>query len=259
MLAILLALIFLLVEAVSALKDLSYPPMDDQDQTSPMAASDSLENTTHDYKPYSGVDFEVLNGNMPYFSLSEMVPGQFELYSELDGLGRCGEAYACLSRATMPENGEARGDISSVYPSGWVQKKYDYISGDGNELGYLYNRCHLIAWCLSAENDNELNLVTGTRHMNETMWEYEKLVQDYLYKNSENHVLYRVTPVYDGDDLLCYGVTMEAWSIEDTGALRFCVLVYNNQPGIEIDYQSGESCETIKTGIGEVVIFENAA
>lgn len=195
------------------------------------------------YEPYSGTDYDILNGNKPYFTDAEIVTECYEHYSPLDEFGRCHEATACLGKETLPEKGEERGDISNVHPSGWVQAQYDIIAGEGNASGYLLQRAHLIAWCLAAENDNELNLISGTRNMNETMWIFEQQVQDYIYNHIDNHVMYRVTPIYDDDCLMCYGVTMEAWSVEDDGELSFCVMCYNNQPFIEIDYYSGQSRE----------------
>ena len=153
----------------------------------------------------------------------------YEYYSPLDGLGRCGVAYGCLGRETMPEEDAERGDISSVHPSGWAR-------------GQNWERCHLIAWSLSAENDNEGNLITGTRYMNtEGMLPFEIKVCDYV-KKTGNHVLYRVTPDFEGDNLLAKGVQMEAWSVEDNGnGICFNVFCYNVQPNIDINYETGES------------------
>ena len=147
---------------------------------------------------------------------------------------------ACIGTDLMPADGEERGSISHVYPSGWEQNKYDTQLVEG---GYLYNRSHLIGWQLTAENDNEKNLITGTRYFNvEGMLPFENMAADYLHEYEDNHVLYRVTPIYDGSNLLASGVLMEAYSLEDSGeGLTFCVYVYNVQPGIEIDYATGEN------------------
>lgn len=178
-----------------------------------------------------------INGNVPFFTEDEITDEAYEYYADLDSLGRCTYAVACVGTETMPT--EERGDISSVYPTGWVQAQYDSVDG-----GYLYNRCHLIAYMLTGENANEKNLITGTRYMNvEGMLPFETEVQEYcLYTAGSPHVMYRVTPVFDGDNLLASGVLLEAYSVEDGGeGLQFCVYVYNVQPGIEIDYATGES------------------
>ena len=139
----------------------------------------------------------------------------------------------------MPKANEERGSISSINPSGWKQAKYEGISG-----GWLWNRCHLIGWQLSAENANRENLITGTRYLNiEGMLPFENLVADYV-QETKNHVMYRVTPLFDGDNLVAHGVLMEGWSVEDEGeGVQFCVYAYNAQPGILIDYQTGDSRE----------------
>lgn len=176
-----------------------------------------------------------INNNVPYFEESDYTTESFERYSDLDALGRCGVAFANVSKETMPPDGDERGSISSVKPTGWEQAKYN---GE-----YLYNRCHLIGYQLSDEDANELNLITGTRFFNvEGMLPFENKVADYIKENSNNHVLYRVTPVFDGDNLLATGVEMEAYSVEDQGqGVCFNVFVYNVQPGITIDYATGES------------------
>ena len=183
---------------------------------------------------YNGEIYVLINDNKPYFKEEEITKEAFEKYSELDYLGRCGTAFANICKETMPPDGDERGDISSVRPSGWKQTKFD---GE-----YLYNRCHLIAYCLSDEDANELNLITGTRYFNvEGMLTFEKKVLDYINKNKENHVLYRVTPIYEGSNLVANGVEMEAYSVEDNGeGICFNVFVYNVQPGAEIDYATGE-------------------
>lgn len=161
-----------------------------------------------------------------------------EYYSELDELGRVGFAFACLDESLMPDEGAERGDISSVYPTGWEQAKYEGIDSGG----WLYNRCHLIAWALAGEDANERNLMTGTRYFNvEGMLPFEKQVMEYIDGNPENHVLYRATPIYDGDCLLADGLLLEARSVEDAGKLHFCVYIFNVQPGVKLDYETGKS------------------
>lgn len=181
-------------------------------------------------KPYVTV-----NDNQPGFASSELTTSSFEKYSPLDSLGRCGTAYACLSKDTMP-TGE-RGSIGQVKPSGWHTVKYDCVDGK-----YLYNRCHLIGWQLSGENANEKNLITGTRYMNtEGMLPFENMVADYI-KETNNHVLYRVTPIFEGNNLVASGVQIEAYSVEDNGeGICFNVYCYNSQPGVIIDYATGDS------------------
>lgn len=188
-----------------------------------------------DIAPYTDVPYEVVNGNQPYFTEAELTSQSYEFYSDLDGLGRCGAAYASIGIDLMPT--EKRGDIGKIKPSGWHTAKYDIVEGK-----YLYNRCHLIGFQLSGENANEKNLITGTRYMNvEGMLPFENMVADYV-KETKNHVLYRVTPIFEGDNLIASGVLMEAESVEDKGeGILFCVYVYNVQPGIMIDYATGES------------------
>lgn len=184
---------------------------------------------------YSGSPYAAVNGNVPYFSEEDLTTASFESYSPLDALGRCGAAYACVSEDTMPT--EKRGDISQVKPTGWHSVRYDWVDGQS-----LYNRCHLIGYQLTAENANARNLITGTRYLNvEGMLPFENMVADYV-KETGGHVLYRVTPVFDGDDLVASGVLMEAESVEDRGAsVEFCVYCYNVQPGVTIDYATGDS------------------
>lgn len=184
---------------------------------------------------YSGSPYVLINENMPEFDDSEKTATSFESYSELDGFGRCGEAYANIGTDIMPT--EERGAIGMVKPSGWHTVKYDFVDGK-----YLYNRCHLIGYQLAGENANEKNLITGTRYMNvQGMLPFEDMVADYV-NETKNHVLYRVTPIYRGENLLADGVHMEGWSVEDEGAgICFNVFVYNIQPGVRIDYATGES------------------
>ena len=184
---------------------------------------------------FSGEPYVVIDDNQPHFD--ETNTDSFESYSELDALGRCGTAYANIGSDLMPT--EERESISNVKPSGWVNREYDADLVDGR---YLYNRCHLIGYQLTGENANEKNLITGTRYMNvEGMLPYENEVADYVQETG-NHVLYRVTPVFEGDELVARGVHVEAESVEDDGAgVSFNVFCYNVQPGIEIDYETGES------------------
>lgn len=188
-----------------------------------------------DIPEYSGEPYIVINGNQPEFPKEDMTDISFETYSELDALGRCGPAYANIGQDLMPT--EERGNIGQVKPTGWHTVKYDIVDGK-----YLYNRCHLIGYQLTAENANEKNLITGTRYMNtEGMLPFENMVADYV-KETDSHVLYRVTPIFSGDDLLAQGVQMEAYSVEDKGdGICFNVFVYNVQPGIDLDYKTGES------------------
>ena len=176
-----------------------------------------------------------INNNKPYFTEEDYTKESFEKYSNLDEFGRCGVAFANISKEIMPKEGEERESISNVKPTGWIQEKYD---GE-----YLYNRCHLIGYQLSGENDNELNLITGTRYFNvEGMLPFENKVADYIEENQENHVLYRVTPVFENDNLLAKGVEIEAYSVEDNGeGVCFNVFIYNVEPGININYATGES------------------
>ena len=176
-----------------------------------------------------------INNNKPYFTEEDYTKESFERYSNLDEIGRCGVAFANISKEIMPKEGEERESISNVKPTGWIQEKYD---GE-----YLYNRCHLIGYQLSGENDNELNLITGTRYFNvEGMLSFENIVADYIEENQENHVLYRVTPVFEKDNLLAKGVEIEAYSVEDNGeGICFNVFVYNIEPEININYATGES------------------
>jgi DNA-entry nuclease len=192
-----------------------------------------------DIPEYSGAAYVVLQDNQPDFTEEDRNAGTFEEYSPLDALGRCGVAFANISVELMPT--EARGAIGMVKPSGWHTVRYDDLV-DGK---YLYNRCHLIGFQLAGENANECNLITGTRYLNVVgMLPFENQVADYV-KETENHVLYRVTPVFQGTELVARGVQMEAWSIEDEGeGICFNVYVYNVQPGVTIDYATGESWRT---------------
>lgn len=199
------------------------------------SASSSAVVTLDNVPEYSGEAYVALNGNKPSFKKSQLTTKAFETYSELDDLGRCGVAFANICTDIMPT--EERGAIGSVKPTGWHTIKYDCVDGK-----YLYNRCHLIGYQLAGENANEKNLITGTRYLNiEGMLPFENMVADYV-KETENHVLYRVTPVFEGEDLLASGVQIEAYSVEDKGkGICFNVYCYNVQPGVQIDYATGDS------------------
>lgn len=188
-----------------------------------------------DIPEYNGEDYVIIDNNNPDFTDEDKASKDFERYEDLDKLGRATLAYANISKELMPT--EERGAIGMIKPSGWHTIKYDIIDGK-----YLYNRCHLIGYQLTGENANRNNLITCTRHMNtKAMLKFENMVADYI-KETNNHVLYRVTPIYDGDNLLASGVLMEGFSIEDNGeGIKFKVFVYNVQEGIEIDYKTGDS------------------
>lgn len=188
-----------------------------------------------DIPQYSNKSYVIINDNEPYFKEEDINTNTFEKYGELDNLGRCTLAYANIDKSMMPT--EKRGSIGSVKPTGWHTIKYDIVDGK-----YLYNRCHLIGYQLTGENANEKNLITCTRSMNTIgMLEFENKVAKYI-KDTNNHVLYRVTPVFEGDNLLATGVEMEALSIEDNGeGIKFNVFVYNIEDGVIIDYKTGDS------------------
>ena len=188
-----------------------------------------------DIPEFSGEPFVVINDNQPEFTEEDITATSYEYYSQLDVLGRCGYAMACIGTDIMPT--DERESISSVKPSGWVQAQYDCVDGES-----LYNRCHLIGFQLTGENANELNLITGTRYCNvDGMLPFENMVADYV-KETDNHVLYRVTPIFSERELVARGVQMEGWSVEDHGeGICFNVYVYNNQPGVTIDYLTGNS------------------
>ena len=204
-------------------------------------ASTTGEFRLSDIPEYTDSPYVAVNGNVPYFTEDDLTDVSFESYSDLDSLGRCGVAYASVSTDTMPT--EKRGSIGEVKPTGWINAKYDFVDGK-----YLYNRCHLIGYQLTAENANEKNLITGTRYLNvQGMLPFENLTADYV-KETGNHVMYRVTPIFEGDNLVASGVLMEAESVEDEGdGVLFCVYVYNVQPGVTIDYATGKS-ELEKSG-----------
>ena len=198
--------------------------------------SDTAQSVTLTAIPeFDGTPYIAINDNQPFFTEDDMTTEAFEEYSSLDWLGRCGVVYACIGQELMP-TGE-RGSISHIKPTGWHSVRYDFVDGKS-----LYNRCHLIGFQLSGENANERNLITGTRFMNvEGMLPFENMVADYV-KETDNHVLYRVTPIFAGDNAVADGVLMEGLSVEDNGdGICFCVYAYNNQPGVVIDYATGES------------------
>ena len=238
--ALLLAVLLLFSGCIEELEGLvglmSDPLTESSTQASQTVSAENVEDLTL-IPVYSGSPYVTLKDNQPQFSPEELTTEGYESYSPLDELGRCGVVIASLGFETMPAEDEERGSISHVYPSGWVQAKYDVVNGK-----YLYNRSHLIGWQLSAENDNKSNLITGTRYFNvEGMLPFENMVADYI-KETGNHVAYRVTPIFKGDDLVCIGVQMEAFSVEDEGeGVCFNVFVYNVQPGITINYTTGES------------------
>lgn len=184
---------------------------------------------------FSSEPYVIINGNIPDFSDEDYTTTSFETYGELDSLGRCTACYACIGQDIMPT--EERSSIGSIKPTGWHTVKYDNVDGK-----YLYNRCHLIGYQLTAENANECNLITGTRYLNtEGMLPFEDLAAEYI-KSTGNHVLYRVTPLFKDDELVARGVQMEGYSVEDNGeSICFNVYCYNNQPGIEINYADGTS------------------
>lgn len=204
----------------------------EQEKSASIIYSDSIK----DVEPYNGTsDYVVINNNEPEFLDDDLVTRSYEFYSDLDTYGRAGIAMSSIGIDLMPT--EERGEIGSVKPSGWHTIKYDFISGK-----YLYNRCHLIGYQLTGENANEKNLITCTRNANTgVMLEYENMVSKYI-KETNNHVLYRVTPVYEGDNLVASGIQMEAKSVEDNGeGIKFNIYIYNVQDGVKIDYKTGES------------------
>lgn len=265
--SLLIALVplFLLIgKIVSTQKDDNVPkltPFQDQKQTEKQVDEKEVENkqetssespevntettqesTAFDYNSlpaYSGEAYTVVNDNKPYFYPDYMVPKtytSYATYGDLDQLGRCTETFAIIGKDIMPT--EPRGSIKDVKPTGWKIGKYDFVNGK-----YLYNRCHLIGYQLTGENANPKNLITGTRYLNvDGMLPFENLIAGYLKSNSQAHVAYRVTPIFVGDELVARGVLMEAMSLEDSGeSIMFNVFCYNIQPGVEIDYNTGDN------------------
>lgn len=195
----------------------------------------SAQLQSEDIPSYTGSPYTQINDNVPDFPLDDYMTEAFETYSDLDELGRCGVAYANVCQELMPT--QKRGKIGQVKPSGWQTAKYDSVDGK-----YLYNRCHLIGFQLTGENANERNLITGTRYLNtKGMLPFENMVADYI-KDTGNHVMYRCTPVFAGNELVARGVHLEAYSVEDKGdGICFNVFIFNVQPGVKIDYLTGES------------------
>lgn len=223
-------LIFFIVGSVPGLSGCSSKKAGNSGAAASVSAQTDMASFAYDGKPYV-----VINDNDPDFTDADMTTTSFESYGELDGLGRCTTAFANIGKDLMPA--EKRGPIGEVKPTGWQTAKYDNVDGK-----YLYNRCHLIGYQLTGENANEKNLITGTRYLNvDGMLPFENMVADYI-KETGNHVLYRVTPVFSGDNLVASGVHMEAESVEDNGdGILFNVYCFNAQPGIAIDYATGNS------------------
>lgn len=223
-------LIFFIVGSVPGLSGCSSKKAGNSGAAASVSAQTDMASFAYDGKPYV-----VINDNDPDFTDADMTTTSFESYGELDGLGRCTTAFANIGKDLMPA--EKRGSIGEVKPTGWQTAKYDNVDGK-----YLYNRCHLIGYQLTGENANEKNLITGTRYLNvDGMLPFENMVADYI-KETNNHVLYRVTPVFSGDNLVASGVHMEAKSVEDNGdGVLFNVYCFNAQPGIAIDYATGNS------------------
>ena len=223
-------LIFFIVGSVPGLSGCSSKKAGNSGAAASVSAQTDMASFAYDGKPYV-----VINDNDPDFTDADMTTTSFESYGELDGLGRCTTAFANIGKDLMPA--EKRGSIGEVKPTGWQTAKYDNVDGK-----YLYNRCHLIGYQLTGENANAKNLITGTRYLNvDGMLPFENMVADYI-KETGNHVLYRVTPVFSGDNLVASGVHMEAESVEDNGdGILFNVYCFNAQPGIAIDYATGDS------------------
>ena len=233
--AVLLALLLCAGSALAMTGCSAEDALDALNQAEKLFSIEGETVTVEDLPEYDGHPYIAVNDNMPDFDEDDLTEDSFEMYSDLDSLGRCGVCYANVGQDLMPT--EKRGSIGSVKPTGWVTSKYDFVDGK-----YLYNRCHLLGYQLTAENANERNLITGTRYMNtEGMLPFENLVADYV-RESGGHVLYRVTPVFYGDELVARGVQMEGFSVEDKGAsVCFNVFVYNVQPGVTIDYADGSN------------------
>lgn len=229
-------IIALVIIAVTALGGLFAGDKNNtNDNTKPDINTNQTIESLNEIPGFSGTAYVAINDNQPYFTEKDYTTDSYEYYSPLDNLGRCGVVMACIGEDIMP-TGEC-GKIGQVKPTGWVTAKYDFVDGK-----YLYNRCHLIGWQLTGENANEQNLITGTRYMNvDGMLPFENMVADYI-KETGNHVLYRVTPIFKDEELVARGVTIEAYSIEDKGgSICFNIYCYNNQPGVEIDYATGKS------------------
>lgn len=226
-LVLLLAVVLIAVGAIASPTDLKSVLLGEEEPVQVISVTD--------VPAYDGEPYAVINGNVPYFTEEEITAASFEIYGDLDALGRCTVCWASVGQDLMPT--EPRGSIGSVKPTGWHTEKYDFVDGK-----YLYNRCHLIGFQLTAENANPKNLITGTRYLNvQGMLPFENMVADYV-KETGYHVMYRVTPQFEGEELVARGVLMEAYSVEDSGdGVLFCVYCYNVQPGVVIDYATGES------------------
>ncbi len=219
-----------------------------------IGVTDTRVDTLADIPEFSDEPYVIINDNKPNFTESDLVTDSYEYYSPLDSLGRCGYVMACVGTETMPT--QERGEIGMIKPTGWHTVKYDNVDGK-----YLYNRCHLIGYQLTGENANKKNLITGTRYLNmDGMLPFENLIAEYI-EETKNHVIYRVTPIFEGDNLLATGVQMEGYSVEDDGAeICFNVFAYNAQPDITIDYATGESYQNgdISTDTtGNATVSEN--
>lgn len=219
--------------------DETQPPQQGESAHKNGPSSEAPDFSLSSIAKYTDKPYVAVNGNVPYFTESELTDQSYEYYSDLDALGRCGTACASIGQDLMPT--ESRGSIGMVKHAGWHTVRYDDLV-DGK---YLYNRCHLIGYQLTGENANTKNLITGTRYLNiEGMLPFENMVADYV-KETSNHVMYRVTPIFEGDNLLADGVLMEGYSVEDNGVgICYCVYAYNVQPGVEIDYATGDSKRT---------------
>lgn len=227
-------------EVVTNIEEQTQEQIDTEEQEKSLSSTETATTAaeTFDFAAvpaYDGKAYVAINDNVPFFTEEELSSASYETYGELDSLGRCTVCVASVGQDLMPT--EERGNIGAVKPTGWHTVKYDFVDGK-----YLYNRCHLIGYQLTGENANEKNLITGTRYLNiEGMLPFENMVADYV-KETNQHVMYRVTPVFEGDNLLAAGVLMEGKSVEDNGeGVLFCVFAYNVQPGVSIDYATGES------------------
>lgn len=232
-----LSVIIVIIISIILITSGNANPKGTKDKLSGTIAYASEHITLDEIPEYSGSAYVVINDNNPFFEDNELTTNSFESYSELDSLGRCGTCLASVGKDIMPT--EPRGEIGSVKPTGWQTAKYDNVDGK-----YLYNRCHLIGYQLTGENANKQNLITGTRYLNVNgMLPFENMVADYV-KETNNHVYYRVTPIFKDNNLVADGVLMEAKSVEDNGdGILFNVYCYNVQPGIQINYLTGESSE----------------
>ena len=236
------------------------PAVTEQQKTETPQTPDAPKTTTtqpdislSDIPAYSGSPYVAINNNTPYLTIDDTAYASYETYTPLDSLGRCGVCVASIGKDIMPT--EERGNIGSVKPTGWQTAKYDFVDGK-----YLYNRCHLIGFQLTGENANTQNLITGTRSMNtQGMLPFENMVADYV-KETGNHVLYRVTPIFEGENLVASGVLMEAISVEDNGdGILFCVYCYNVEPGVVIDYATGNNSAEKTETTPETSVSEDVA